>query len=154
MASFQGKAVRLTVDVYRTFQGDDITLNAYQIWRKMGSPGRPGRTTIAKRVSKLHKEGYLRETGTDVKPSGQRVPYYTLTTLFDLAIAELDVTINKVVIPKDLIDSAKEFLKSDRAKAMGLFTVCDVVNAAARELLRDHGVHVAESKVVRDIVEA
>ena len=136
MASFKGKGLKSTLEIYRVLKNSAEPLNAYRIWQRLPRQGRPHRTGVMRKVRRLHNRGYLVLDHTEIRPGGLSVKYYRLTPLFDLAIAEIDAPNNSVVIPRELTDSAKEFLKSDRAKKMGLFTVSDVVNAAARELLQ------------------
>ena len=153
MASFKGKGLESTLDIYRVLKDSAEPLNACRIWKRLPRPGRPHRTGVMRKVRRLHKRGYLVLDHTEIRPGGQFVRYYRLSPLFDLAIAEIGCPNNSVVIPRDLVEGAKEFLKSDRAKAMGLFTVCDVVNAAARALLQDNDVHVQGARVIRDRVD-
>ena len=153
VASLKGKGLRLTLEVYRVLKSAEGPLNIYRIWRGLVRNNLPSISSTGRRVHKLEEEGYLRVDHTETRPRGMIVPFYLPTAKFDLAVEEQVWTRPVALIPRDLVAAAKEFLKTDSARAMGLFTVCDVVNAATRELLRDHGLYVPEPQVVRDHVD-
>ena len=72
------------------------------------------------------------------------------TVRFDRAARLSEPGAGSVKIPKALADEAKEFLKTEKAKEMQLFTIADVVDAAVRQLLHKHAEPLAGH--VRDVV--
>ena len=153
MASLKGKGLRLTLEVYRVLKAAERPLNIYRIWRGLVRNGLPSISSTGRRVHKLEEEGYLRVDHTETRSRGMKVPFFLPTAKFDLAVEEQVWTKPVAIIPKELVEAAKEFLQTEKARAMGLFTVADIVNAATRELLRDHGLYVQGPKIVRDLTD-
>ena len=151
MASFRGKALKLTLWVYRAMKIQGRPMNIWRIYRSLESDGLPTVGTVGRRVHKLEEEGYLRIDHTETRPRGVLVDFYVPTAKFDLAVEEKIWTKPVVIIPKAVQDTIKAFLRTAVAKDMGLYTVGDVVDTAVREILKKYGLYAGDPRVIRDL---
>lgn len=84
---FQGKAQRLTEEIYRVLRAEGRALTPYAIWKRIISSKRrgepsPARTVVARRVSVLARRGFLSVARREVMPNGLVKKYYEATEKF------------------------------------------------------------------------
>ena len=111
---FQGKAERLTEEIYRILKEERTSLTPYDMWKlmipsyKQRREPPPGRTVVSRRVSVLAERSYLEVARLKRMPSGLMKKYYESTEKFHSAKRLHDMERRK-----DLADLLTETIRFD-----------------------------------------